>query len=143
LEPALGLDEVDTPAALTRSELGTPGRGVEGRSEVDVVHHPALLEVRLAAGPQHFADSAIRLRAVQVDTGSVHLEGHWLLRHAHASTVAVALGGQAEVGNAPPTRQGVEPPRSRHDLRPPRRCRVSLQVRTLQKNAARLRRLAG
>lgn len=30
LELACRLDDVDTPAALTRSELGTPGRGVEG-----------------------------------------------------------------------------------------------------------------
>src|SRR4051812_44979603 len=50
LELALRLDHVDTPATLAGSKLGAPDRGVKGRGEVDVVHHPAGLEVRLAAG---------------------------------------------------------------------------------------------
>ena len=36
-ESAGRIDDVDPPAALTRSELGAPNRGVECRGEVDVV----------------------------------------------------------------------------------------------------------
>lgn len=50
LECTCRLNDVDTPAALTRSELSTPDGGVEGGGEVDVVHHLAVFEVRLAAG---------------------------------------------------------------------------------------------
>src|SRR6516162_2049269 len=40
-EVAGRLDDVDSPGALTSGEFGSPGRGVEGGGEVDVVHHSA------------------------------------------------------------------------------------------------------
>src|SRR5680860_693503 len=91
-ESACRLDDVYPPAPLTRSELGAPDRGVEGCSEVHVVHHPVLLEVRLPARHQHLAHCEVRLRAVQVDTGSVDLEGHRLTRRAHAPTIVADTG---------------------------------------------------
>src|SRR5436190_1035257 len=48
LEVPGGLDDVDARAVLAAGELGTPDRGVERSGEVDVVHHPARLEVRFA-----------------------------------------------------------------------------------------------
>jgi hypothetical protein len=35
-----------------------------------MVHHPAVFEVRLAAGHQHLADCKVRLGAMQVPPGS-------------------------------------------------------------------------
>jgi hypothetical protein len=80
-------DDVDVAAAVARSELGAPDRGVEGRGEVDVVHHAAGLEVRLAARHQQIAEGEVRLRAVQVDTRLEDLERHRLARRAHPTTL--------------------------------------------------------
>src|SRR3954468_16438163 len=96
LELALWLDDVDTAATLAGSELGAPDRGVEGRGEVDVVHHPAGLEVRLAAGNQQVAHRQVCLAAVQVQPGLVDLERHGLTRRAHGVDIshrAVGMSG--------------------------------------------------
>src|SRR6185436_21050513 len=90
LELTGGLDDVDAPAALAAGQLGAPDRGVEGRREVDVVHHPARFEVRFAPGNQQIASRQLRLRAVQVHARLVHLERYGLARGAHAAMLAAA-----------------------------------------------------
>src|ERR1041385_7220225 len=59
------LDDVDAPAAFTAGELGAPDRGVERCGEVDVVHHPARLEVGFAPRDEQIAYREVSLRAVQ------------------------------------------------------------------------------
>ena len=77
LELTHRLNDVYTPAAFTRSELGTPGRGVKGRGEVDVVHQPALLEVRLAPGNKQGTCGQVGLGAMQKHPCRIDLERHW------------------------------------------------------------------
>src|SRR5437764_2311066 len=83
LERTHRLDDVDSPASYTRGEFGSPGRGVERRGEVDVVHNPADFEVRLAPRDQHLAHRQVRLGAVQVHARLVYLEGNRLALVAH------------------------------------------------------------
>ena len=76
------LDDVNAPAALTAGKLSAPDRGVESCGEVDVIHHPAALEIRFASRDQQIAHREVSLRTVQVDAHLVHLERHRLTQGA-------------------------------------------------------------
>src|SRR5215472_8956305 len=73
---------------LTAGELGGPDRGVERCGEVDVVHHPARLEVRFAPRDEQIAHREVCLRAVQVHARLVGLERYGLTPGAHATMLA-------------------------------------------------------
>src|SRR5450432_1656542 len=52
LKTARRLNDVDARSAVASSQFRTPRRRVERSGEVDVVHHPTTLEIRLPARRQ-------------------------------------------------------------------------------------------
>jgi hypothetical protein len=76
LERTRRLDDVDAAAALAPCKLGTPGRGVERRREIDVLELP-VDEVAAEAGAELVADVEVGFGAVIEDRAGRDVFGIW------------------------------------------------------------------